>query len=182
MNTATIVILVIAILAIAAAAWMYLQNQRTRKLRSRFGEEYDRAIEQNRDRRRAEAALEEREKRIDRLQIRTLSSADPNRFAEAWLPEQARFVDDPRGATERADALVAELMHARGYPVGDFEQRAEDISVNHPHVVEHYRIAHEIALRDRAGHAGTEDLRNALVHYRALFEDLLDQRVVERRG
>jgi len=182
MNTATIVILVIAILAIAVAAWMYLENQRTRKLRSRFGGEYDRAIEQSKDRRHAEAVLEQREKRVSQFQIRSLSPADRDRFAESWRQEQARFVDDPRGATERADALLAELMHARGYPVGDFEQRADDISVNHPHVVEHYRIAHEIALRDKAGHAGTEDLRNALMHYRALFEDLLDQRVMERRG
>ena len=186
MDNPMIIILVVAIvaaLAIIAAAWMFMQKKRTEQLRSRFGPEYERVVETDGDRRRAEAVLVERQKRIEKLDIRPLSAEDRRRFEQAWLREQTRFVDDPRGAVAEADRLIGEAMRARGYPVGDFEQRAADISVDHPMVVENYRIAHDIALRDRRNEAGTEDLRKAMVHYRSLFEDLLENRAaVAREG
>ena len=172
-----IVVAVVAGLAIVAAAWMYMQKRRTEQLRSKFGPEYERAVETGGDRRNAESMLEERQKRVEKLDIRPLANEDRQRFQEAWIREQARFVDDPQGAVEEADTLIGEVMRARGYPVGDFDQRAADISVDHPMVVENYRIAHEIALRDRRGEASTEHLRKALVHYRALFEEILENRV-----
>jgi len=176
-----VVIVVIAVLvAIGLAAWLYLQKRRSDGLRTSFGPEYDRAREEHPDQRSAERALEERQERVEQLHIRSLSSDERDRFAERWRSAQAQFVDDPAGATRVADALVAEIMQARGYPVGDFEQRAADISVDHPRVVEHYRAAHAIALRTDRGQAGTddtEDLRQAFVHYRALFDDLLEVEV-----
>jgi len=173
-TTMIIAIAVVVVLAIAAAAWMYLQKRRTDKLRSRFGPEYDRLIEQEGDRRRAEATLQQRERRIERLTIRPLTGQERDRFARAWADIQAQFVDQPQEAVANADRLVAEVMRQRGYPVGDFEQRAADVSVDHPEVVEHYRIAHDIALRDRRVEASTEDMRKAMLHYRMLFEDLLE--------
>ena len=118
--------------------------------------------------------LEQREKRVEQLHIRPLTREEGRRFAEAWRADQARFVDDPKAAVIEADRLVGEVMQARGYPVSDFEQRAADISVHHPHVVENYRAAHEVAVRAKRGEASTESLRQALVYYRKLFEDLLE--------
>ena len=180
MDNTQIIILavaVVAVIAIAAAVWMYMQKKRTEQLRSRFGPEYERVVETGGDRRKAEATLEERQKRVEKLDIRPLANEDRQRFQQAWAREQTRFVDDPKGAVAEADRLIGEVMRARGYPVGDFDQRAADISVDHPMVVENYRTAHDIALRDRRGKASTEDLRKALVHYRALFEELLETRV-----
>jgi hypothetical protein len=114
-----------------------------------------------------------RTERVEQLKLRPLAPADRSRFEQSWQADQARFVDDPRGAVREADHLVTELMQARGYPVADFEQRAADISVDHPHVVERYRAAHDIAGRDVRNEANTEDLRNAIVHFRALFQELL---------
>jgi hypothetical protein len=179
MDNSMIIIIVVAIvaaLAIIAAAWMFMQKKRTQQLQSRFGPEYQRVIDTDGDRRHAEAVLQERRKRVEKLDIRPLSTDDQRRFEQAWIREQARFVDDPKGAVAEADRLIGEAMRARGYPVGDFEQRAADISVDHPMVVENYRIAHAIAIRDRRSEAGTEDLRKAMVHYRSLFEELLDTR------
>jgi hypothetical protein len=176
-----LVVAVIAVLVIAAAIWMYLQKKRTERLRSRFGPEYQRVVETGGDRRRAEQELEQRQKRVDRLDIQPLSVEDRRRFEQAWTRDQAQFVDDPKGAVAEADRLIGEAMKTRGYPIGDFEQRTADISVDHPMVVENYRIAHEIAIRDKRGEAGTEDLRKAMVHYRALFEELLDARAVAAR-
>jgi hypothetical protein len=178
MNTPVVIVLVVAILAlIGVATWLYLQKRRSDGLRTSFGPEYDRAREEHPDQRSAERALEERQERVEQLHIRSLSSDERDRFAERWRSAQAQFVDDPAGATRVADALVAEIMQARGYPVGDFEQRAADVSVGHPGVVEHYRAAHAIALRTDRGQADsgdTEELRQAFVHYRALFDDLLE--------
>ena len=126
------------------------------------------------DRGKAEAELARRAERVKALHIRPLEPAQRARFADAWRADQARFVDDPTQAVAEADRLVGELMQARGYPVGDFEQRAADVSVDHPHVVENYRTAHDIAVRQARGEADTEALRKAMVHYRALFDDLLD--------
>jgi len=178
MNTTVIAIIVIAaVVVIGAAVWMFMQKRRTEHLRTRFGPEYDRITESDRDRRHAEAALLEREKRVAKLEIVPLSIQDRNRFARAWQNEQARFVDDPRRAVANADRLISELMTARGYPMADFDRRAEDISVHHASVVENYRAAHDIALSDAQGRASTEDLRKALLHYRMLFEELLQDEI-----
>jgi hypothetical protein len=131
-------------------------------------------VDQYGDQRKAEAELAAREKRVRKLEIRPLRPAEHSRFAEAWQKTQARFVDEPSQAVRDADALVKEVMQARGYPVGDFEQRAADVSVDHPNVVLNYRGAHDIVARNNSGNATTEDLRQALVHYRSLFEELLE--------
>jgi hypothetical protein len=177
----TIVIAVAIALAIAAGAWIFLRKRRSERLRSRFGPEYDRLIDQEGDRRRAEAALQDREKRVKRYNIRPLTTHEFDRFSRAWIEEQARFVDHPQKAVANADLLVGEVMIARGYPMGDFEQRAADVSVDHPAVVENYRIAHQIAALDRRGEATTEDLRKAMIHFRMLFEDLLETTPMEER-
>ena len=163
---------VIVILAIVAFA-LYQRN-RSRHLEEHYGTEYRRAVDQFGSRSKAEQELAEREKRVAALQLKPLAPNVAAHFAQSWKLLQARFVDDPKGAMFEADQLVRELMLKRGYPMGDFERRAADISVDHPAVVEHYRAAHDIALRDRRGQADTEDLRKALVHYRALFQDLLE--------
>ena len=167
--------LVIAVVAIVVAAfgWYWARTQRTERLRRRFGDEYDRTVHQEGDLKRAEAALEARAKRVERLHIRPLTEDDRQRYGNAWTAVQTRFVDDPKGAVTEADRLVAEVMKLRGYPVGDFEQRVEDISVDHPNVVMNYRAAREIADNHAAGRASTEDLRQAMVHCRALFSELL---------
>jgi hypothetical protein len=177
MDNPLVVILVVALLlALGAAAWLYLQKRKTEQLRGSFGPEYERAVHETGDRRTAEEQLAERQERVEQLHIRPLEADERDRFAERWRSAQAQFVDDPTGAITEADRLVAEAMQARGYPVGDFEQRAADVSVDHSEVVEHYRAAHAIAQQNDAGSAETEDLRQAMVHYRALFEDLLETR------
>ncbi len=173
-NTIIIVAVLVALAAIAAAGWMYVQKKQTKRLRSKFGPEYDRLAEAQGGRGQAEKALHEREKRVEGLNLIPLSHENRERFAGAWQQEQAGFVDDPTSAVANADRLVTEVMRARGYPMGDFEQRAADISVDHSIVVTNYRIAHDIALRNIGGVANTEELRTALLHYRMLFEDLLD--------
>jgi hypothetical protein len=167
-------LVVVALVAIAAAAWFFLQKRRTEQLREGFGPEYDRTVEEVGDRRRAESELDARRKRIAALDIRPLTPDERARFADAWQATQARFVDDPDAAIGDADQLVGEVMQTRGYPVGEFEQRAADVSVDHPEVVSNYRAAHRIALDRERGGAGTEDLRQAMVHYRALFDELLE--------
>jgi len=175
MNNPVIIVLVIALVAaIAAAAWLYMRNRKSEHLQQRFGPEYDRALETHHDQRKAERELENRAERVEHLNIRPLENAERDRFASRWQSVQAQFVDDPASATDDADQLVGEVMATRGYPVGDFEQRAADVSVHHPNVVEHYRAAHAIALRNSRGDADTEQLRQALVHFRVLFDDLLE--------
>src|SRR5437660_1634748 len=164
-NTALIVIIVLALVAIAVVAWVYMQKRRSEQLREQFGPEYKRAVDQYKDRRRAEAELSEREKRVEALHIRPLSAEERGRFAEAWKSVQSRFVDEPSMAVQDADRLVNQVMEARGYPVGDFEQRAADISVDHPNVVTNYRAARATAQANERGEASTEDLRKAMVHY-----------------
>ena len=169
------VVLVIALLVIAAAAaWLIARNRRTDLLKRRFGTEYDVAVEKAGRRTAAESELLERAKRVQTLDIRPLSPNDRDRFSERWRTTQASFVDNPVGAVAQADALVDEVMQARGYPVADFDRRADDLSVDHPCFVQNYREAHAIALAARRGTARTEDLRRATIHYRDLFEDLLN--------
>ena len=173
-TTTAIVVVAVALIVMAGVAWILRGQRRSRTLRDRFGPEYDRALNESGGRRAAEKELDRRSKRVAQLPIRPLPPNDRERYADLWRAEQARFVDDPRGAVHEADRLVEEVMRRRGYPIGDFEQRAADISVDHPVVVENYRAAHDIAQRVEHGHAGTEDLRQAMVHFRTLFEDLLN--------
>ncbi len=171
-NSTLLVVLVVLIVA-AAAAWFYLRKRRTETLKSRFGPEYEREMKHQGNSAKAEAALEQRAKRVEKFKIVELSQADRDRFSNEWRDDQAKFVDDPKGAVIDADRILTEVMRTRGYPMGEFEQLAADVSVDHPKVVENYRTAHLIAVRSDRGEADTEDLRKAMVHYRALFEDLL---------
>ena len=180
MSTSTIIIIVLAIAVAALAAVIVLQRRRTRRLKTKFGPEYDRLVDREGSPRRAEAVLDSRQKRFQKLDIRRLSREECDRFAAEWRLVQEHFVDDPRRAIAEADQLINEALSARGYPMGDFEQKAADISVEHPQVVEDYRTAHEIAMRDERGRATTEDLRRAMQHYRNLFEHVLDARITPR--
>jgi hypothetical protein len=170
-------LLILAVVAIIVVGGLLLLNRRrSERLRSRFGAEYDRQVEEQGSRLKAEADLAEREKRVSKLTIRPLSPADQDRFLDRWTKVQATFVDDPARSVDYADALLAEVMSVRGYPMGEFEQRSGDISVDHPNVVQHYRAGHDIAIRHSQGKASTDDLRQALIHYRALFEELVTER------
>ena len=170
-------IIALAIIAFTGiAAWLSFRKARTKKLRTQFGgAEYARAVNEGTSRGQAEAGLKERSERVESLKIRPLGMGDRERFVEAWSRVQARFVDSPGGAVMEADQLLGDVMSTRGYPVSDFEQRAADISVDHPLVMENYRTAHEIAVRQTRGQANTEDLRQAMIHYRTLFEELVGQ-------
>src|ERR1700730_728194 len=179
-----IVLAVLVILIIAVLAWLYVRKRRstTADLRQRFGPEYERAVREHGSERKAEAKLAEREKRVEKLNIRDLDPMEYERFSKRWESVQSRFVDSPKGAAAEADDLVSSLMKTRGYPVSDFDPRAADISVDHPRVVENYRSAHEIALRVGKEAASTEDLRTAMIHYRSLFEELVQvPTTVERK-
>jgi len=175
MKTASIVILVVGFVVLAGVVvWTYVRS-RNRRLEQKYGPEYQRLVHETGPRQAAKE-INRREKRIELLHIRPLTPPERERFTSDWERLQARFVDDPAGSVAEADRLVGDLMTSRGYPVAEFEQRAADISVDHPLVVEHYRAAHEIALRHEQRRASTEDLRQALVHYRALFSELLEER------
>ena len=180
MTTGTMILLIIGVAAIGAVAFIYLRKRRSENLHRSFGPEYDRTVHQLGNRSKAEAELERRAKRVKKFDIRPLSREDRQQFAEAWRAVQARFVDEPQPAVTEAHELVNDVMRARGYPVSsEFRETAADLSVDHPRVVEHYRVACEIVGRQEAGQADTEDLRKALVNYRALFEELLGARVNE---
>lgn len=175
MNTTTLLIVAIAVVVIVAiVVWCAVQRQRSDALRQRFGREYERTVKQTGNQRDAERDLVARAKRVDALNIRPLTDAERTSFTAAWRSVQTRFVDEPEAAVRDADRLVGEVMDLRGYPVADFEQRAQDISASHPQVVDHYRTAHRIATTNWLGAPDTEALRQAMVHYRALFSDLLD--------
>jgi hypothetical protein len=174
-NTITIIIVVVGLAVLAVAIAVMLKDRRTTKLRDKFGPEYERAIDEVGGRRQAEAQLHDREKRVEAFAIQPLRVGERERYGASWRKVQADFVDSPKGAVTRADELVAEIMSARGYPVSDFEQRSADLSVDHPVVVQNYRAAHDIAVRHARGEAGTEDLRQAMIHYRALFDDLVSE-------
>ena len=184
METWMIVLIVgVSLLIAFAVTWIVIGKKRSAGLRRRFGTEYDHAMKTSGSRRRAEADLASRTKRVAQFDIHPLSAGDHDRFADRWRSTQAAFVDNPAGAVSDAGKLVEEVMRARGYPTGDFDQRAADISVDHPRFVENYREARDLALASQRGAARTEDLRRATVYYRALFEDLLEtteRREVER--
>lgn len=164
-------IVVIVILAIIAA--VASRNARSRRLQQHFGQEYDRTVRTTGDRTSAERELASRVERVKRMHIEELPAGARERYAEEWRTVQTRFVDQPREALQQADSLVANVMRDRGYPMSDFDQQAADISADHPQVVDNYRIAHGIAERNDRGEVSTEDLRQAMVHYRTLFNDLL---------
>ena len=177
--TTTDIILIVAIFAVIGAviaAFSLSRKRRTKRLQTQFGSaEYTRAVEADGGRRHAEAKLEQRAERVEKLHVQPLSPGDRARFAESWNRVQSHFVDGPAGAVTEADQLLADVMSTRGYPVSDFEQRAADISVDHPLVLANYRTAHGIAIRQSRGQATTEDLRQAMVHYRTLFEELVNE-------
>jgi len=180
MTNAQIVALVVGVVALVVVALVAMRTLRSRRLRQRFGPEYKRVVRESGSEARGEERLAKLERRVERFKIRPLSSADRERFVEAWRAIQAKFVDSPEQALIEGDQLVREVMVTRGYPVEDFEQQAADLSVNHPFVVEHYRSTHEIALKHAAGSASTEDLRQGMLHCRKLFEDLSGAVEVER--
>jgi hypothetical protein len=184
MDPKLIVLVAAVILIIAVLAWLYMRQRRstTADLRRKFGPEYERAVREHGSERKAEAKLADRQERVEKLNIRDLNPTEHERFSKQWESVQSRFVDSPKGAVAEADDLVSSLMRTRGYPVSDFDQRAADISVDHPRVVENYRAAHEIALRVGKNGASTEDLRAAMIHYRSLFEELVQvPTIVERK-
>jgi hypothetical protein len=165
-------IVVLAILA-GIGMWLWERQRKSSRLRERFGPEYDRVTARVGDKRQAENVLESHEKRVEKLQIRPLTEDERNRYGNAWSSAQAQFVDDPGGAIRQADRLLIEVMETRGYPMADFDRRAADISVDHPNTVNDYRTAHAIAQRQERGEASTEDLREAMLRYRSLFNELL---------
>ena len=165
------VVVAIVVLGVLASV---LRTRQSRSLRDRFGREYDRTVDKAGGRREAEQELRKREQRHDELELRPLSADARERYLRQWQVTQGRFVDDPTGAVSEADNLVQQVMRDRGYPVDDFEQRAADISVEHPEVVEKYRTANGIARASERGEASTEDLRHSVRHYRALFVELLE--------
>ena len=177
-----IVIAVVVVAAVAAIAFVATRGRKRQQLRQRFGPEYERTVGEVGDRRAAEGELAERAKRREQLDIRPLSAAARDRYAEQWRQVQTRFVDQPDSAVGEADALVSQVMRDRGYPIEDFEAQAGLISVDHPHVVENYRFAHRIYVRNTQNLASTDELRQALLHYRSLFDELLEDKDTARRA
>ena len=169
------VLVIAAVAVVAVVAWMLVRGSRTRGLQQDFGSEYERTMARTGDRGLAEADLRERRDRVSALEIRPLSRGDHDRFASEWTKVQAEFVDTPSEAVNDADELIQQVMATRGYPVEDFDRRAADVSVEHPDVVENYRSAHSIAVKEagEATDADTEALRKAMVYYRSLFDELL---------
>ena len=172
-NTLLIIGVVIAALVIIGIAVLIWRRQSTERLRSQFGPEYVRAVEDTGGQRAAESALQARAARVRKYDLRGLTADEQARFTTAWTQVQAQFVDDPNAAAVAADDLLGEVMTARGYPIADTEQRLEDLSVDHGDAVQNYRLARDIVRKHGRGDAGTEDMRQAIIHYRTLFEDLL---------
>ena len=175
MDSKTLTIIVVAVVVVLGivAAVIYERRRRSEKLKEKFGPEYNRLVHLHGDQQRAETVLSEREKRVSHLQLRTLPATEQSTYVQQWTFVQKQFVDDPRGAVNEADRLVTDVMNARGYPMSEFAQRADDISVNYPNTVQNYRAAHDIVLHQGKGQASTEDLRKAMVHFRSLFDELL---------
>jgi hypothetical protein len=176
-----LIAVIVAVAVVGVISFFLVRKRRSQQLREKFGPEYDRVVRKEGEVKRAESVLEIRTKRREKFELRPLTSAMRADFLERWRKVQAQFVDDPKGSVSLGDKLVNEVMAARGYPMADFEQRAADISVDHPVVVENYRAAHDIALRHNRGQASTEDLRKAMVHYRSLFEELLEDSLPVRK-
>lgn len=178
MDPKTMIVIAAVVIALLIVIWAIVRRrQRTVVLRRNFGPEYDRVV-QEQGATRAETVLLDRQKRVEKFSLRTLTADERERFITEWRIIQSRFVDDPSSAVSEADALVIRLMQFRGYPMTEFEQRAADISVHYPRVVDNYRAAHEVALRHQRGEASTEDLRNSMIYYRTLFDELLETNAV----
>ncbi len=185
MPTAALIIAAVGIVAIVIVAARLYSTQRTRQrnetaqrsqqLRQRFGPEYDRTVAEKGDVRIAENELAARQKRVTGFSIRPLAADEGKSFNDEWQVMQATFVDDPSAAAHDADALIGRVMAARGYPESDYEQRSADVSVDHPAILDHYRAAHEISLRDAEGQANTEDLRQAILNSHALFSEMVEE-------
>src|SRR5277367_5569453 len=169
---------VVIVLIIVVVVGLYVRNRRntTAGFRNRYGPEYDRAVLEHGSDRKAEAKLADRETRVENLKIRALTAAERGRFSADWQSVQSRFVDHPKSAVTEADELVSSLLQARGYPVADFDQRAADISVDHPRLTQDYRSAHGVAMRAGSNGTSTEDLRTAMLQYRTLFDELVETR------
>ncbi|GAC1658382.1 MAG: hypothetical protein NVS9B15_20030 [Acidobacteriaceae bacterium] len=182
MDQNTIIIVAVVVIAIIVAAVLISRKRKSQNLREHFGPEYEREVKRSGDPRRAEAVLEDRAKRVSKFDIRSLPVGERERFSEEWMQVQRRFVDDPRGAVSEADRLVQKVMNARGYPMSDFDRQAEDLSVHYPNVIGNYRNAHDIVLRHGKGQSSTEDLRQAMVHYRSLFEELFETNHTPRKA
>ena len=179
-----VVLIVAAVAVVLLLAGLLIWSSRRRgrqQLAERYGAHYERAVEQHGGAAQAQKELKLREKRFEKAAIHDLSPADRERYGALWRSVQARFVDSPAAAVAEADTLVGEVMRVRGYPAADLDQRLADVALGHPHLVEHYRDACDVAYRSRAGKADTEDLRQAMVHYRELFEDLLAGELVAAR-
>jgi len=182
MNTQVLIVAAVAAIAGALVAFLFMQSRRRAHLRTRFGPEYERAVRETGNVGKAETMLSDRENRIEKLHIRPLSADESARFAATWRTIQTRFVDDPTGAVNDADALITEVMTARGYPMSNWDQRVADISVDHPRVVDHYRTGHDIVVRHGKGQASTEDMRRAMIAYRELFAELVEPHGTLRRA
>lgn len=180
-STTTIAVVVIAVIIVGAILFLATRKQRTAELRSRFGPEYERTVDDVGDRRQAEHELHERQKRVSKFEIRPLSVSERDRFVVAWRDIQAQFVDQPKQALARADDLLTDVMRTRGYPTDTFEQRSADLSVDHPSVVQNYRAGRDIAVRQKQGEGDTEALRQAMIHFRALFDELVGDPAVDTR-
>lgn len=180
-NTVVILVIAIAVVAVSVAGFFYSRRRRSRLLREHFGPEYDRVLGQEKSVSRTENVLEFREQAREAFPIRALSRSEQVEFANQWNAVQSRFVDEPQQAVRQADGLLTEVMKARGYPVANFEQRAELISVDHPKLVQNYRAAHEIVHRQGQGQLTTEDLRKAVIHYRSLFDELLNDSIITEK-
>ncbi len=181
-NTQTLALVIaVAVILVAVVGWLVYSKHQSKRLSQRFGPEYDAAVKRLGSKAKAEAELKRREKRVASFEIVPLAPAEATRFSQAWTRLQGSFVDDPKGVLIEADRLVRELLLKRGYPVADFELRAADISVGHPIVVNNYRAAQRIVSLDQRGEASTEDLRKAVVHFRALFDELLGVKTARDR-
>lgn len=172
-NVIVTLIVVLTVVVLGTAFYIQRRRNNTVQLRKRFGSEYDRAVVEHGSNRKAESKLEDREKRVEKLNIRELGVSQRERFIVDWHTIESRFLDHPRGAVTEADELVSSLLQARGYPVSGFDQVAEDVSVNYPRMMEYYRNAHAVAVRRGQAEASTEELRSAMIDYRTLFDELV---------
>ena len=175
MNTTYIVILVVLVLVVIGVilGLVFARRRRSEQLHDKFGPEYDHTVQTMGDEKKAQAELNERQKHVEALDIRPLSATERERYQADWTAVQSKFVDDPEQAIVDADRLIIEVMQLRAYPVSNFEQRAADVSVNYPALVSNYRAAREIAIKNQQHQANTEELRQAMIYYRSLFEELL---------
>ena len=175
MDTTLMIIIVVVVVVIVGVilGLVFSRRKRSEKLQEKFGPEYDRTVQTMGDEKKAQTELNERQKYVETLEIRTLSVSERERYLADWTAVQSKFVDEPGQAIIDADRLIMEVMQLRGYPVSDFEQRAADISVKYPGLVSNYRGAREIADKNKQQQANTEELRQAMIYYRSLFEELL---------